>query len=160
MKSILGDDLSLSEWIVSGAGSGHIKPANGTWGSLFGLGIGLMIYNSIGVWPLIIITILYAITAWIMIPIVQREQNIHDPSWIVADEIVAVWMILCLMPINTPLWILGTFIGFRFLDIVKPWPISALDRGLHNATGVMIDDIVAALIVIFVSWGIYVGFAS
>ena len=37
------------------------------------------------------------------------------------------------------------FIAFRFFDILKPWPIKALERGLGGALGVMADDIAAAL---------------
>ena len=35
------------------------------------------------------------------------------------------------------------FILFRFFDIVKPWPISYLDKHCDGGAGIMIDDIIA-----------------
>jgi len=32
---------------------------------------------------------------------------------------------------------------FRFFDILKPWPISWLDKKMQGGFGIMIDDIVA-----------------
>jgi phosphatidylglycerophosphatase A len=37
------------------------------------------------------------------------------------------------------------FILFRIFDILKPWPIKALEKSLGSALGVMADDIAAAL---------------
>jgi phosphatidylglycerophosphatase A len=45
----------------------------------------------------------------------------------------------------------GSFVLFRFFDIVKPWPISACEEKFKGAFGVMIDDVVAALLA-FVSY--------
>lgn len=158
MRSIIFEKLSWQDWVASGAGSGFISPANGTWGSLFGLGTGLLFYNAFGVWALIILTILALPVALFAIHKIEQDTNLHDPSWIVADEILAVWLIICFIPINTPLWILACFIGFRVLDILKPYPISKLDRDVSGAWGVMVDDFIAAFIVIIVAWGGYVGF--
>ena len=32
---------------------------------------------------------------------------------------------------------------FRLFDILKPWPVSALERGVPGAWGVMLDDVAA-----------------
>ena len=53
------------------------------------------------------------------------------PQWLVHDQPIVV----CLL----------AFAAFRLFDIVKPWPISALDR-LPGAWGVMLDDLGAGLI--------------
>ena len=158
MRSIIGEKQSFAEWIATGAGSGYITPASGTWGSLFGLAIGLMIFNAVGVWPLIIISILYLCISWWAVNVVERDTGVHDSSTIVCDEILAVWMIICFIPTNEPLWMIGTFAAFRILDALKPWPISIVDRDVGGAKGVMLDDIMAAFVVIFVSWGIYAWF--
>ncbi|MHB1749824.1 MAG: phosphatidylglycerophosphatase A [Acidithiobacillus sp.] len=34
---------------------------------------------------------------------------------------------------------------FRFFDMLKPWPISWLDKHIHGGTGIMLDDIAAAI---------------
>ena len=41
--------------------------------------------------------------------------------------------------------ILIGFILFRALDILKPWPISSIDRRVKGGFGIMLDDVVAAL---------------
>jgi phosphatidylglycerophosphatase A len=38
-----------------------------------------------------------------------------------------------------------SLITFRCFDIVKPWPVSLIDRRVKNPVGVMLDDIVAGL---------------
>ena len=38
------------------------------------------------------------------------------------------------------------FVYFRFFDIVKPWPVDAVERGLPGAWGVVLDDVVAGLL--------------
>jgi len=38
------------------------------------------------------------------------------------------------------------FILFRLFDILKPWPISYLDKHVHGGLGIMIDDIVAGVL--------------
>jgi len=37
------------------------------------------------------------------------------------------------------------FILFRLFDIIKPWPISWLDKHVGGGLGIMIDDVVAGL---------------
>jgi phosphatidylglycerophosphatase A len=43
------------------------------------------------------------------------------------------------------IWILIGFILFRVFDILKPWPISFIDRRMGGGFGIMFDDAVAAL---------------
>jgi phosphatidylglycerophosphatase A len=47
-------------------------------------------------------------------------------------------------------WVIASFLAFRAFDVVKPWPISAVDREIKNGFGVMLDDAVAALYAIAV----------
>ena len=157
MRSIIGEKQSFVEWIATGAGSGYITPAPGTWGSLFGLATGLLVFHSIGVWPLIVISLIYAGVSYWAVTALESQTDQHDPSHVVCDEILAVWLLICFIPTNEPLWMIGTFVAFRLLDAFKPWPISMVDRDMGGAKGVMLDDICAAWIVIFVSWGIYAG---
>ena len=43
------------------------------------------------------------------------------------------------------LWIILSFILFRFFDIFKPFPINLIDNKIKNGFGVMFDDIIAGL---------------
>jgi len=42
-------------------------------------------------------------------------------------------------------WLLLGFVLFRVFDILKPWPISWLDKRVHGGFGIMIDDVIAGL---------------
>lgn len=67
-----------------------------------------------------------------------------DLKEIVADEFVGLMVALFLIPHSWSLWILG-FILFRFFDILKPFPISYLDKNVKGGFGVVLDDLVAGL---------------
>lgn len=76
-----------------------------------------------------------------------------DPSYIVIDEVVGIWLTVLLLMVFYPpsckLYGLG-FIVFRLFDIFKPWPIGLIDKGFAEhrclaALGIMTDDVLAAI---------------
>lgn len=72
--------------------------------------------------------------------------NFHDHKSIVWDEFVGMW--ITFFPFNNlnfKLLILGIFI-FRFLDIIKPYPINWIDKNIQNSFGIMIDDVCCGII--------------
>ncbi|WP_017365337.1 phosphatidylglycerophosphatase A [Methylococcus capsulatus] len=68
-----------------------------------------------------------------------------DHPAIVWDEIVGFLVTMWGLPASWQNVLLG-FILFRFFDIVKPWPIRAIDRGTAGGWGVMLDDVAAGLL--------------
>ncbi len=64
-----------------------------------------------------------------------------DPSRVVIDEVVGVWIALLWLPVSWPWW-LAAFVLFRFFDIAKPLYIRRVER-LPGGWGVMLDDVVA-----------------
>lgn len=67
--------------------------------------------------------------------------NKKDSPTIVIDEIAGMALALAIAePVG--FYALAVFGLFRLLDILKPWPISALEK-LPGALGIMADDIVA-----------------
>ena len=73
-----------------------------------------------------------------------RELGLDDPSGIVIDEIVGLLVTLTAAPVSWQAVALG-FLLFRLFDILKPWPISVLDRRIHGGLGIMLDDVLAGL---------------
>lgn len=71
-----------------------------------------------------------------------------DHGAIVWDEVIAMALIVGLLPGSwwQQFW---AFLLFRFLDIRKPGPVGWADRNVGGATGVMLDDLIAAGIVLF-----------
>jgi len=57
-------------------------------------------------------------------------------------------------------WMAASFIAFRLFDALKPWPISAIDRGMKNGLGVMLDDGLAALAAILSIWALHAAIAA
>ena len=78
----------------------------------------------------------------------------EDPSRVVVDEMVGVWIPLALLPgwsLQTPLWSaqwawwpLVALVLFRFFDMVKPLGIKRIDR-MEGAFYVMLDDIIGGV---------------
>jgi phosphatidylglycerophosphatase A len=52
-------------------------------------------------------------------------------------------------------WWLAAFIVFRLFDMLKPWPIKWFDSRIHGGLGIMLDDLIAALMT-----GLVLGLAS
>ena len=64
-----------------------------------------------------------------------------DPPWIVSDEVAG--QLLAVMLARWPWGVLAGFLGFRLLDIAKPFPVSRLER-LPGGWGIVADDLAAA----------------
>ena len=73
----------------------------------------------------------------------------NDPSRVVVDEMVGVWIPL-IVAVPTVWWqVITAFILFRFFDILKPLGIRSLDRRV-GAFWVMADDLLAGVYSLFV----------
>ena len=74
----------------------------------------------------------------------SRQLEVHDHPGIVWDEFVGYWITLWAVPFDW-VWIVAGFVVFRVFDIIKPWPVSALDRKVGGGFGIMIDDVLAGV---------------
>ena len=54
------------------------------------------------------------------------------------------WIAMICLPVSWLSIILG-FGLFRFFDIVKPWPISWVDKNMSGGLGIMLDDVFAGV---------------
>jgi len=77
-----------------------------------------------------------------------RRLGTHDHPGIVWDEIAAMCLLAILAP-SGAIWLGSGFALFRVLDIAKPWPIRDLDHSLRGGLGIMLDDLVAAVLAAF-----------
>ena len=75
----------------------------------------------------------------------------RDPGRIVIDE--AAGQLIALYGLTGLDWLhIGlAFAGFRFFDIVKPWPINVSQR-LPGGWGVVIDDVLAGFYTLGLLW--------
>ncbi len=70
--------------------------------------------------------------------------GVHDHGGIVWDEIVGYLITMFLVPFSLPAMVLG-FLLFRAFDIIKPWPISWVDKKVSGGLGIMLDDVLAGI---------------
>ena len=80
-----------------------------------------------------------------MINRVEKKMGLHDPQWIVIDEVVGMWIATLFLQNNSLTHFLMAFIWFRVFDIFKPWPINYFDN-MNNSFGTLFDDVVAGLL--------------
>lgn len=128
--------------IVTGLGCGYIPVIPGTSASLFGFLIFWLVKDYLYIYGLVLILVLFL--GFISIPQAEKIFQRKDDRKIVIDEIFGI--LFCFWGIifkNIKLAMLG-FLIFRLLDILKPPPARRLER-LSGASGVMLDDFVAAL---------------
>jgi len=72
-----------------------------------------------------------------------------DPSIVVIDEIVGMWIALLFLPKTLPAMLIA-FTTFRMFDIIKPPPAAGIER-FGEGWGIMLDDVIA---------GVYAGIAT
>lgn len=134
--------ILVSTWF----GSGLLRPAPGTVGSLAALPFGYVIGTYLGIWGLIAAIVLaFAGGIYAVHQLEKQPGADHDSPSVVIDEVIGVWIAGIPAAFYPQLWIPAFFL-FRFFDVLKPWPISFLDRKVSGAFGVIIDDMVAGVI--------------
>jgi phosphatidylglycerophosphatase A len=128
--------------IVTGFGSGFLRPAPGTWGTLIALGLWWWLIAGLG-WPqqVAVIVAVVAVGTWLT-HVVGRRYGVHDDPRIVIDEFAGLWLALVAVPPTLAAALAG-FLLFRAFDIAKPWPVRWADRRVPGAAGVMLDDLIA-----------------
>jgi phosphatidylglycerophosphatase A len=130
--------------IATWFGVGLLPKMPGTFGSLAALPIAWVLADRFGPYAVAGAGLaLFFIGLWAS-GVYLRQTRTEDPGEIVVDEVSA-QLIACAPAGLDPLGFALAFVLFRIFDIMKPWPISALERGLPGALGVMADDAAAAL---------------
>lgn len=145
----------LAKITATVGGVGYLRPAPGTWGSLAALPVAWLLHV-VGGFPLLVIGCIAVFAlGWWATAEMTRDQQDHDPSEIVIDEVAG--QMIALLPLSYGAWANGVeitalwpgwiaaFVLFRMFDITKPGPVGWADRR-DDALGVMLDDVIAGLI--------------
>ncbi|MCW5200226.1 phosphatidylglycerophosphatase A [Desulfobulbus sp. F4] len=135
-------------FIATGAGSGYLPKAPGTWGSLIGVLLWFGLHRlDMSVYAAAV-AVLFAIGT-LAAGAAEKIVDQGDPGIVVIDEIVGQLIALFLAPAH-PLAALAGFALFRFFDILKPFPVGWLDQHIHGGLGIMLDDVAAGLLALAV----------
>lgn len=137
--------MPLWVWITATwFGSGQLRPASGTWGSLAALPFAWGLAWLGGPWLLLAATIVVTLVGIRAAQIYSDVTGTHDNGRIVIDEVAGQWLTLVLAPLDPAAYAAG-FVLFRFTDIVKPWPARWVDQHMGGGAGIVLDDVVAGL---------------
>lgn len=141
----------LATWF----GSGCSPKAPGTVGSFCSLPLVLVGYFYGGM-TLVELALVLFLIGWWATSVVLRSQQSLDPGFVVIDETIGQTLAFALITPESLSWPIVTagFLLFRFFDIIKLWPASYFDKFVHNAFGVMMDDVIAGLYAAIVLYGL------
>lgn len=126
--------------------TGFFPKAPGTFGSLMTIPlIYLLAIEPVSLLVFILTLFFITVLTCIITDKTQREMNLHDPQWIVIDEVLGMltgWLFI--YPLVSVEYIVALFVLFRFFDILKFWPASYFDKMTHGA-GTILDDIISGI---------------
>ena len=131
----------IVKFLATGFYSGYSPIAPGTAGTVAGLVLYLIpSFEQLSIsGAAILVGFVFGIYAG------TRLENAfgHDPTMVVIDEMVGLWISLFLLP-KTPWVIAGAFILFRIFDTVKPQPARVFQKR-GGGFSIMMDDVVAGV---------------
>ena len=130
-------------FLAFGFGSGALPKAPGTFGTLAALPF-LALLTLLPVPLYLLVLVVAFVFGCYLCDRVSHDMGVHDHGGIVWDEFVGVWIVFIAVPLNLSTLIIG-FVLFRFFDVIKPWPISWLDKRVAGGIGIMIDDVIAGV---------------
>ncbi|HCK76684.1 MAG TPA: phosphatidylglycerophosphatase A [Gammaproteobacteria bacterium] len=126
-----------------GFGLGRIPFAPGTFGTLPGLLLVWLCWQTADGVYLVVAAMVLVVAIWIAGRSAQILGVPDDPR-IVIDEIAGILVAFVLVPPSSLALVIG-FCVFRLLDIAKPPPISTVDRRIKGGVGIVLDDVLAGI---------------
>ncbi|MDO6506925.1 phosphatidylglycerophosphatase A [Colwellia sp. 4_MG-2023] len=142
-SKVLFDLKQPVQFLALGFGSGLAPKAPGTFGTLAAVPLFLL---------LALLTPTYYLAAVIVMSVAgiyicgkaANDVGVHDHPAIVWDEFVGYFITMFMVPVSWQTVLVG-FLLFRVFDILKPWPISFIDKKMSGGAGIMFDDILAGI---------------
>jgi phosphatidylglycerophosphatase A len=132
-----------AHFIALGFGAGLAPRAPGTFGTLLGWAIFLVLYEWVApLWIAFLAIPLFFLGVWACDK-TGRDLGVQDHGSMVWDEVVAFLPLAALASASLAMQLVA-FGLFRLFDIWKPFPIRYFERRLKGGFGVMFDDLIAA----------------
>ena len=134
--------MKIAKFIASGGGSGFLPKAPGTWGSVVGLLV-VLVLAPFPTWLyLLAVPAAFLKGLWATNECL-KDTTQTDPQWIVTDEVCGMLVTFLFIP-TTPLFLASGFLLFRLFDVWKPAGIRRVEQ-MHGGLGVMLDDVLAGV---------------
>ncbi len=129
--------------LATGFGSGLVPVAPGTVGTIAAIPFYMMFAFLPWTW-LFVATLAICLFGPYICGKAADDIGVHDHKAIVWDEFAGLFITMCFVPFSWTALALG-FVLFRIFDVLKPWPISLMDKKLEGGFGIMMDDVAAGL---------------
>ena len=140
-------------------GIGLLPMAPGTWGSFAALFLFFgLIYVQISFLFYFLLFIFFSIASIFICEIASKDILEKDHKSIVIDEVAGAGLSFLFIPLlgiynfSTAEWQKESYLAaliliilFRFFDILKPHPISFIDRKFKSGFGIVLDDLIAGV---------------
>jgi phosphatidylglycerophosphatase A len=129
-------------------GLGYAKKAPGTITSAFALVVGLLL----GLYSTKLVLFLFVIALIVGFFVAEKSNSLENPDapHIVIDEF-AGQLLAMLLVCDNPLLSVLAFGLFRFFDIKKPWLIGKSEKTFKGGIGIMVDDLLAGFVALFIT---------
>ena len=131
----------LIVFLATGFFTGFLPTMPGTWGTFAGIPLVIISHRLTSIMQLVVAVVFVAFAVYIA----GRAEILfedRDARPIVIDEMTGFLITLIWLPLNLMTLFLG-FVLFRVFDIVKPPPITIIEKRLHGGWGIVLDDILA-----------------
>ncbi|MBW1897967.1 MAG: phosphatidylglycerophosphatase A [Deltaproteobacteria bacterium] len=131
-------------FLATGFYAGKVPVAPGTFGTFVGLVFCFFLSRLDTAFILSCIALIIAFSVWIA----DKAEKLlarKDPGEIVIDEIAGIMVTMAFLPFTAFSALFG-FIIFRFIDILKPFPIRYLEKKVPGGAGIVVDDIAAGVV--------------
>lgn len=132
-------------WLARWFGCGLAPKAPGTVGTLGAIPL-VWVFTHLGQLEYLYATFAFVVFSIIVSSVYELEiAEAHDQPELVIDEVAGFLVTMAWVPF-TPAWIALGFVLFRFFDMLKPFPISWIDRKVEGGVGAVADDLAAGVV--------------
>lgn len=141
MNSTRKNDIVV--FLATGFFTGFLPTMPGTWGTFAGIPLIIITHRLTSITQAVVTVVFVTLAA----SIAGRAEILfedRDARPIVIDEMAGFLITLLWLPLNLVTLFLG-FLLFRLFDIVKPPPISSLEKRLHGGWSIVLDDVLAGV---------------
>jgi phosphatidylglycerophosphatase A len=83
--------------------------------------------------------------------VAETELQRTDPGEVVIDELVGYLITMFGFPLTLQTLLIG-IVGFRLMDIWKPWPVSLFQEKLKGGLAIVMDDVAAGILAHALVW--------
>ena len=135
--------FKITECLATGLYLGKAPFMPGTFGTLLGIPLAYGMAR-LGPFAYMLGTLISIVIAIGICEMYEAQSHVHDPGEVVIDEVVGYMVAFTWLPLT---WqsVVAAFVAFRIFDIIKPFPISYIDRNVRGGLGTVVDDVAAGV---------------